>query len=78
MANEGFCIGLELANIPASHLRLAARAIDHLHRAFDVLPEVDATSALCEFSRIRREGQLCNPHEAFVNKFAMYVELRRA
>jgi len=76
MVNEGFWIGLEVANTPASHLRSAARAVDYLHRAFDVIPEVDATSALCEFSRKRREGQLYNSHEAFVNEVAMYVELR--
>ena len=28
----------------------------YLHRAFEVIPEVDATSALSEFSRMRREG----------------------
>ena len=63
---------------PASHLRSAARAVDYLHRAFDVIPEVDATSALGEFSRMRREAQLHNSHEAFVNEVAMYAELRRA
>jgi len=78
MVNEGFWIGLEVANTPASHLRSAARAIDYLHRAFDVIPEVDATSALYEFSRMRREGQLYNSHEVFVNEVAMYAELRRA
>ena len=77
MVNEGFWIGLEVANTPASHLRSAARAVDYLHRAFDVIPEVDATSALCEFSRMRREGQLHNTYEAFVNEVAMYAELRR-
>ena len=60
------------------NLRSAARSVDYLHRAFDVIPEVDATSALCEFSRMRREGQLYNSHEAFVNEVAMYAELRRA
>jgi len=78
MVNEGFWIGLEVANTPESHLRSAARAVDYLHLAFDVIPEVDATSALCEFSRMRREGQLYNYHEAFVNEVAMYAELRRA
>ena len=78
MVNGGFWIGLEVANTPASHLRSAARAIDYLHRAFDIIPEVEATSALCEFSRMRREGQLYNSHEAFVNEVAMYAELRRA
>jgi len=78
MVNEGFWIGFEVANTPASHLRSAARAVDYLHRAFDVIPEVDATSALCEFSRKRREGQLYNSHKAFVNEVAMYAELRRA
>jgi len=78
MVNEGFWIGLEVANTPASHLRSAARTVDYLHRAFDVIPEVEATSALCEFSRMRREGQLYNLHEAFVNEVAMYGELRRA
>ena len=39
---------------------------------------MDATSALCEFSRMRWEGQLYNTHEAFVNEVAMYAELRRA
>jgi len=78
MVNEGFWIGLEVANTSASHLRSAARAIDYLHRAFDVIPEVDASSALCELSRMRREGQLYNSHEAFVNEVAMYAELRRA
>jgi len=78
MVNEGFWIGLEVANTPVSHLRSAARAIDYLHRALYVTPEVDATSALCEFSRMRREGQLYNSHEAFVNEVAMYAELRRA
>ena len=68
MVNEGLWIGLEMANTPASHLRSAARAVDHLHRAFDVIQDVDATSALCEFSRMRREGQLYNSHEAFVNE----------
>ena len=58
MVNEGFWIGFEVANTPASHLRSAARAVDYLHRAFDVIPEVDATSALCEFSRMRREGHV--------------------
>ena len=67
-----------MANTPASYLRSAARAVDYLHRAFDAIPEVDATSALCEFSRMRREGQLYNSHEAFVNEVAMYAELRRA
>ena len=47
IVNEGFWIGLEVANTPASHLRSAARAVDYLHRAVDVIPEVDATSALC-------------------------------
>ena len=56
MVNEGFWIGLEVANTPASRLRSAARAVDYLHRAFEVIPEVDATSALSEFSRMRREG----------------------
>jgi len=67
-----------VANTPASHLRSEARAVDYLHRAFDVIPEVDATSALCEFGRMRREGQLYNSHEAFVNEVAMFAELRRA
>jgi len=61
-----------------SHLRSAARAIDYLHRAVDVISEEDATSALCEFSRFRRGGQLYNSHEAFVNEGAMHAELRRA
>jgi len=78
MVNEGLWIGLEVANTPASQLRSAARAIDYLHRAFDVISEVDATSALCEFSRMRREGQLYNSHEAFVNEVAMHAELRTA
>ena len=78
MVNEGFWIGLEVANTPASHLLSAARAIDYLHRAFHVIPEVDATSALCEFSRMRREGQLYNSHDAFVNEVAMYAKIRRA
>ena len=78
MVNEGFWIGLEVANTRASHLRSAARAIDYLHRAFDVIPEVDATNALGEFSHMRLEVQLYNPHEAFVNEVAMYAELRRA
>jgi len=78
MVNEGLWIGLEVANTPASHLRSAARAVDYLHRAFDVIPEVEATSALCEFSRMRREGQLYNSHEGFVNEVAMYAELRKA
>ena len=39
---------------------------------------MDATSALCEFNRMRREGQLYNSHEAFVNEVAMFAELRRA
>ena len=78
MVNEAFWIGLEVANTPASHLRSAARAINYLHRAFNVMPEVNATSALCEISRMRREGQLYNSHEAFVNEVAMYAELRRA
>jgi len=78
MVNEGFWIGLEVANTPAGHLRSAARAIDYLHRALDVIPEVDATSAMCEFSRMRREGQLYNSHEAFDNEVTMYAELRRA
>ena len=77
MVNEGIWIGLAVANTPASNLRSAARAVDYLHRAFDVTPEVDATSALGDFSRMRREGQLYNSHEAFVNEFAMYAELRR-
>ena len=68
MVNEGFWIGLEVANTPANHLWSAARAVDYLHRAFDVIPEVDTTSALCEFSRMRWEGQLYNSHEAFVKK----------
>jgi len=76
--DDGFWIGLEVANTPASRLRSAARAVDYLHRTFDVIPEVDATSALCEFSCMRREGQLYNSHEAFVNEVAMYAELRRA
>jgi len=63
---------------PASHVRSAARAIDYLHLAFDFTPEVEATSALCEFSRRRLEGQLYNCHEAFANEVAMYAELRRA
>ena len=50
----------------------------YLHRAFDVIPEVDATSALGEFSRMRREGQLYKSHEALVNEVSMYAELRRA
>jgi len=78
LVNEGFRIGLEVANTLASHLRSAARAVDYLHRAFDVIPEVEATSALCEFSRMHPEGQLYNSHEAFVNEVAMYAELRRA
>ena len=78
MVNEGFWISLEVTNTPASHLRSAAHAVDYLHRAFDVIPEVDATIALGEFSRMRREGQLCNSHETFVNEVAMYAELRRA
>ena len=78
MVNEGFWIGLEVANTPAGHLRSAARAIDYLHRALDVIPEVDATSAMCEFSRMRRDGQMYNSHGAFVNEVAMHVELRRA
>ena len=77
MVNEGFWISLVVANTPASHLRSEARAVDYLHRAFDVIPDVDATSALCEFSRMRREGQLYNSHVAFVNEVAMYAELRR-
>ena len=76
MVNEGFWIGLEVANTPASHLQSAASAVDYLHRVFDVIPEVDATSALCEFSCKRPEGQLYNSHEAFINEVAMYVELR--
>ena len=78
MVNEGFWIGLDVANTLANHLWSAARAVDYLHREFDVIPEVDATSALCEFSHMRREGQLYNSQEAFVNEVAMYVELRRA
>jgi len=78
MVNQGFLIGLEVANTPASHLRSAARDIDYLYPIFDVIPEVDATSALCEFSSMRREGQLYNSHEALVNEVAMYAELRRA
>jgi len=78
MVNEGFWIGLEVANTSASYLRSAAHAVDYLHRAFIIIPEVDATSALCEFSHMRREGQLYNSHEAFVNEVAMYAELRRA
>ena len=78
MVNGGLWIGLEVTNTLASHLRSAARAVGYLHRAFDVIPEVDATCALCEFSRMRRESQLCNSHEAFVNEVAMYAELRRA
>jgi len=78
MVNEGFWIGLEVANTPSSHLRSAARAVDYLHRTFDVIPKVNATSALCEFSRIRQEGQMYNSHDAFVNEVAMYAELRRA
>jgi len=78
MVNEGLWIGLEVANTPASHLRSTARAVDYLHRAFDVIPEVDATGALREFSRIHREGRVYNSHEAFVNEVAMYAELRRA
>ena len=62
----------------ASHVRSAARAISYLHRTYDFIPEVDATCALCEFSRMGREGQLYNSHEAFVNEGAMYAELRRA
>ena len=54
MVNEGFWIGLEVTNTPASHLRSAARAVDYLQRAFDVMPEVEATSALCKFSRMHR------------------------
>ena len=46
MVNEGFWIGLEVANTPANHLRSAARAVDYLHRAFDVIPKVDATKCL--------------------------------
>ena len=76
--NDGLWIGLEVTNTPASHLRSAARDVDYLHRAFDVIPEVDATSALCEFSRMRREDQLYNSHEAFINEIAMYAELGRA
>jgi len=30
MVNEGFWIGLEVANTPASHLRSAARAVDYI------------------------------------------------
>ena len=78
MVNEGFWIGFEVTNTPASHLRSAARTVDYLHRAFDVIPEVDATSALGEFSWMHREGQLYNSHEAFVNEVAMFAELRRA
>jgi len=78
MVNEGFWIGFEVTNTPASHLRSAARAIDYLHRVFDIIPEVDATSALGEFSCMCRESQLYNSHEAFVNKVAIYAELRRA
>jgi len=79
MVNEGLWIGLEVANTtPASHRQSAPRAINYLHRIFDVIPEVYATSALCEFSRMRREGQLHNSHEAFVNEVAMCAELRRA
>ena len=78
MVNEGLWIGLEVANTPASQLRSAARAIDYLHRAFDVISEVDATSALCEFSHMRREGQLYNSHEAFVDEATMHAELRTA
>ena len=33
---------------------------------------------MCEFSRMGREGQLYNSHEAFVNEVATYAELRRA
>jgi len=78
MVNEGFWISLEVANAPANHLRSAARAIDYVHRALDVITEVDATSAICTFSRMRREGQLYNYHEAFINEIAMYAELGRA
>jgi len=78
MVNEGFWIGLEVANTSASHLRSAARTIDYQHRAFDVITEVGATSALCEFTRMLQEGQLYNSHEAFVNEVPMYAELRRA
>ena len=77
MVNEGFWIGLEVTNTPASHLRSAARAIDYLHRAFDIIPKVDTTSALGKFSRMRREDQLYNSHEAFVNEVAMYAEIKR-
>jgi len=51
-------------------------AIENLLTEADVIPEVDATSALWEFSRMRREGQLYNSHEAFINEVAMYAELR--
>ena len=78
MVNKEFWIGLKVAKTPASHLRSAAYAVDYLHRAFDIIPEVDTTSALGEFSHMRREGQLYNSHEAFVNEVAMYAELRRA
>jgi len=74
--NDGFWIDLEVANTPANHLRSTARAIDYLHWALDVIPEVDATTTLREFSRIRREGKLNNSHEAFVNEVVMYAELR--
>ena len=55
MVNEGFGIGLEVANTPASHLRSAARAIDNLHRASDNMhsyhrwtpPVPCASSAAC-------------------------------
>jgi len=78
MVNEGFWIVLEVANSPASNLRSAARVVNYLHRAFDIIPEMDTTSALCEFSRMHRGGQLYNSYEAFVNGVAMYAELRRA
>jgi len=78
MVNEGLWIGLYVANPPASHLQSAECTIYYLHLAFDVIPKVDTTSALCEFNRMRREGQLFNSHEAFVNEVAMYSELRRS
>jgi len=78
MVYEGFWIGLEVANTLTSHLLSAAHAIDYLHRAFNVISEVDATSALCEFSRMHRESKLYNSREVFINEVAMYAELRRA
>jgi len=69
MVNEGFWIGLEVANTPAS--RLSAPSVRHHTRG-------GCHQCLVRVQPHASGGSALHSHEAFVNEVAMFAELRRA